>query len=604
MTNKRRKDEPALSDAQKAVVESTGTAILVTAGAGSGKTEVVARRVQNLLEDGTDVGGKVLALTFTVKAARELEERFNERLGALAQEVECDTIHGFAHRLIRTHGTHLGLPAEPDLLVRDDDRVELLQTAMLLDDLDATEAAALLRDLDLKRARGIESEEVQGWDRALQEAGALDYPALLARAIDLLRIASVRRQIRRLYRAVMIDEGQNLSRAQYSLILALAADSDTLAVPTMVVGDARQSIVSFAGADPGLMREFEESFNAEHHDLLVNYRTAREIARVTDAVASELHRTPVGQDTFAARGSVQFQAFASEVDEAEYIGRWIAALLDTGIEETALAPGEHGFTRPENVAVLCRTAAGLREVARALDAASIPFSLAYGQEDWLATLAGKVLLELVAILGAPAQRSSYRQLERLLGEPLESKDIQGVRVALGHSDNVLVRSVVAVTNLNDVSALTDAISNIEPPTDLGDVEAADWADDVRQISGAWSEFDDRTPRHQVNWTNFRLHCARAQSGAELRPGVRLLTIHKAQGKEFDAVAVIGLNEGQLPDFRARSIDEIRDELRVFYVAATRARRVLLLTRSQRRATRYGQRATEPSQFLRFVPFAD
>lgn len=94
-----------------------------------------------------------------------------------------------------------------------------------------------------------------------------------------------------------------------------------------------------------------------------------------------------------------------------------------------------------------------------------------------------------------------------------------------------------------------------------------------------------------------MFCARAQRGDDLSPGVRLLTVHKAQGREYAAVAIIGLNDGQFPDFRAKTDAALRDELRTFYVAITRPRRILLLTRPAMRDTRYGPRRTEPSRFL-------
>ena len=138
------------------------------------------------------------------------------------------------------------------------------------------------------------------------------------------------------------------------------------------------------------------------------------------------------------------------------------------------------------------------------------------------------------------------------------------------------------------------------PGDLQDAEVANWQADLLQFSNSWAQFDRVTARSDLNWVNFKLYCARAQRGEDLAPGVRLLTVHKSQGREYAAVAVIGLNDGQFPDFRATSDSALQDELRTFYVAVTRPRRVLSLTRPKVRETRYGPRATQPSRFLRLV----
>ncbi len=129
---------------------------------------------------------------------------------------------------------------------------------------------------------------------------------------------------------------------------------------------------------------------------------------------------------------------------------------------------------------------------------------------------------------------------------------------------------------------------------------ADWEADVRQLREAWDRFVAVTDRKEQTWGNFRIFVARIQRGDELAGGVRLLTIHKAQGREFRAVAVVGVNDGQIPDFRADSPEALAAEMRTFYVAVTRPARVLLLSRACLRATRFGNRRTAESRFLGWV----
>ena len=138
------------------------------------------------------------------------------------------------------------------------------------------------------------------------------------------------------------------------------------------------------------------------------------------------------------------------------------------------------------------------------------------------------------------------------------------------------------------------------PESARDEALAGWHADRRLIGDTWSEFTNLTPVAERSWTRFALHFDWVQRARDLGPGIRLITVHKAQGREFKAVAVVGMNDGQFPDFRATSDSARKAELQAFYVAATRASRVLQLTRALVRPTRYGDRFTEPSPYLELV----
>lgn len=594
-------NDPVLSTEQQSAVDSDAPALVVVASAGSGKTEVVARRIQRMLLANPDNGGRILALTYTVKAADELRGRLDARLGELARRVDSETIHGFAHNLLRTHGTRISLPLEPELLTRDEDRAELFRD-WLGDrgEREPEDVKRLLSDLDLARAKGVAADRLNEWEQALDDNGALDYPALLSKARELLGAGSVRRQIRRLYSSIVVDEAQNLTDAQYQLILALGADQGRVSIPMMLVGDDKQSIVSFAGADPHLIGSFESAFAAERHELRTNFRSATVLAAAANRVASGLGH-PVGEEVaFAAPGMITVDSASSEVAEGAAVGDWVRALLEDGIPGAALGDGENGALRPEDIAVLCRSAAGLRSIASTLDGLGIPFALSSTPNDWLTTSAAKVVLEVIALKGAPDHRSTYWEIGRLLGGSEGAESIDEVQTIVANSEDSLIRAVTEVLELTDVGDLVPFLQSMELPSGVADSEAANWQNDVLQFSNSWAQFDDFTARSDLTWANFKLHCARTQRGSDLAPGVRLLTVHKSQGREYAAVAVIGLNDGQFPDFRATSDSALRDELRTFYVAITRPRRVLLLTRPLVRDTRYGPRATEPSRFLSFV----
>ncbi|NYG55289.1 ATP-dependent helicase [Nocardioides perillae] len=594
-------NDPVLSAEQQAAVDSNARALVVVASAGSGKTEVVARRIQRLLLADPESSGRVLALTYTVKAADELRARLDSRLGALARRVDSETIHGFAHNLLRTHGTRIGLPLEPELLARDEDRVELFRS-WLRDhgEAEPEDLKGRLAGFDLARAKGERVAGLNDWLQALEDNGALDYPALLARATELLTVASARRQTRRLYTSVVVDEAQNLTRAQYDLLIELASDEGKIAVPMMLVGDDKQSIVSFAGADPRLIRAFTEAFAAERHELHTNFRSATALAAASSKVAAALGH-PAGEEAaFAAPGMIAVEAFATEADEGERVAAWVAGLLERGLPQEALGDDENHLLRAEEIAVLSRSAAGLRLVASALTARDIPFALSSTPNEWLTTMAGRIVLETVSLKAAPDHHSTYWEIGRLLGVDLAEESASAVRHAILGSEDKLIRATAGVVDLTDVSELVPFLQAVQVQTGLADAEAANWQTDVLQFATSWAQFDRLTGRSELTWANFKLHCSRAQRGDDLASGVRLLTVHKSQGREYAAVGVVGLNDGQFPDFRATTESALRDELRTFYVAITRPRRVLLLTRAKVRDTRYGPRATQPSRFLSLV----
>jgi DNA helicase-2/ATP-dependent DNA helicase PcrA len=247
--------QPLTAD-QQAAVDCRDRAILVSANAGCGKTEVVVRRVERLLAEAPDAAFRVLAVSYTVKAADEMDERFVLNLGDMRRRVDANTLHGFAHALLRQHGTQIGLPLEPEVLTRDEDRVELLSRWLQEDDRELQEEPGVaLRGLDLARARLLGDPGVADWSAALASVGALDYAAMLEKATELLALPSVRRQVSRLYQEIVVDEAQNLTPAQYRFLVA-AIGPPSGHMPTTMVGDGKQSIVGFAGADPALMERF------------------------------------------------------------------------------------------------------------------------------------------------------------------------------------------------------------------------------------------------------------------------------------------------------------------------------------------------------------
>lgn len=372
----------------------------------------------------------------------------------------------------------------------------------------------------------------------------------------------------------------------------------------MVVGDDKQSIVTFAGADPELIARFATDYGAARFELRQNFRSAQAIVAVGDAVASQLGQSAknvVRATTYAAPGRIEFLEAAHEPAEGHLIAEWVRGLLSDGLPSEALAPGESPVVRADEIAVLARSAAALRATQAALEAVGHKPALSSSPDDWLATLPGKVTFEIVALRSAAAHKSTHWQLGRLLGVDEEAvSDPDGVAETLMRHEDPGVRAVAPLCSIEGPAEFIAAAEELDPPDGLDSQLLPSWEADFRQLVDAWRAFVQQVDQVEQTWGNFRLHVSRLQRGDDLAPGVRLLTIHKAQGREYRAVAVVGVNDGQLPDFRATTNNDQIAELRTFYVAVTRASRVLLVTRALSRETRYGPRSTAPSPYLNYL----
>lgn len=584
-----------LDDDQSMAVAIDAQAILVTASAGSGKTEIVARRVERLLSETATPTARVLAVSYTVKAAEELRARFDRRLGDAARRVDTETLHGFAHDLIRKYGTWIGLPQEVGVVTRQEDRLELLDRWLRSEgrDLPEQELRDVLAQLDWASARRQPDARFQKeWSAALAESGVLDFAAMLERATDLLSTPNVHRQLGRLYAHVIVDEAQNLTQAQYELLQVLCGGPPEPVTPLMLVGDDKQSIVEFSGADPELLHRFSADYHATSIHLNRNYRSAEAIVRLGDRVAAELGSSASSSDVvYPAPGWIGTNESPDERAEGQAVAGWIESLLEQGLPGEAVAPGEDGSLVAEQIAVLGRSAASLRATEAALGMVEVEVATAVRLEDWVTSRPGQVAAELLGWRSAPSDAGGW-ELCRLLDADLDTVlDATTIAHLLAqYEDCEPLQVLLGAGTPADFTALLADIA----------IEGPNWDADRREIVRAWERFVLRTDVADRTWSGFRAFIARMQRGSDATPGVRLLTVHKAQGREYRAVAVVGLNEGQFPDFRAKSEKEHRSEVRAFYVAVTRPARALLLSRARQRDTRSGPWATEASEFLDFL----
>lgn len=581
-----------LSPEQRRAVDSLAAATVVIAPAGSGKTEVLAQRVERFLQRTLEDGYRVCALTYTVKAADELARRFDDRLGDLSRRVDADTFHGFALGLLRQYGSRIGVPSDVEVLARDEDRLELLQDWYSGQGIGRELTLKMLQETDVLRSRGESSPLANDLQDALSDRDALDFPAVFEKAVLLLKDPWVSRQVRTLYGLTVVDEAQNLTLMQFNFLVGLVGNPHDEGISVMLVGDTRQSIVGFAGADPRLLDRAREQFDAETIVLDRNYRSSAAIVRTANRVSLALDsQSKLSESSvFAAEGLVAYAEYASEEEEAASLVAQVRALLAGGIRQEYAVEGESKSVRPEDIAVLGRTASSLSPVAEALSGSGINFAMGSTQADWLASSQGRLLLAILEWKAAPGHHSAKRNLSRELGGvEFEGDD----EIFLARADVPYASAFSGVVTSDAPAVAMSAVAELE-------FDDPDWIADKRLITAAWTDFMQRTPERSRTFSAFFQSIGRVQRGDNLSEGVRLLTVHRAQGREFKVVFIVALNDGQLPDFRAQSRADLLAELRVFYVAVTRASRLLYLSRSRTRRTRFGLRRTDPSPFLRHV----
>ncbi len=563
-----------LSERQQQAVDSTDRALLVVAGAGSGKTEVVAHRLERLLSDSHAPDTRVLGLTYTLKASEELRERLESRLGILSKRVDTDTIHGFALGLLRSYGTQIGLPIDPEVVANDFDRETLASEMLGNMGRDSTLLAAreFLVSVDLLRAEENDSELVQRWRDSLSERGWLDFAGVLEAGTALIENPFLQRTLPIRYSDVVIDEAQNLTRAQFRFIRSLLGPTSAQRISVCVVGDERQSIFHFAGARPELLAEFAADYSARRIELDINFRSSSAIRKFASLIdTSAISASP---ESFAvAPGHVELHEAPDEQAEAGFVVQWLENCLTNGLSREWCLEIEDSGIEPEQCAVIARSGAALGRTAEMLTSRGIEYSIASSSEEWMASDEGRLVLNLLATFGSPEHSAPKLQLERSLRE----------------CEGSLARKIIACDPAQGVQAFIDTVVQLDG--------SDQWLSDSESLSRAWVQWRLTVHDTDVSFRAFANHLQRIRRMEPNSKGIRLLTVHRAQGREFKAVLIVGCNKGQFPDFRALTPTELTVERKTFYVAATRASRVLVLTRAKSRMTKFGPRPTVASEFL-------
>ncbi len=628
-----------LNDKQREAVTTTEGPVMIIAGPGSGKTRALTHRIAYLLAAGQAQPRDILALTFTNKAANEMQERVEALVGDDARGMWVGTFHSSFARLLRMEGDKIGYSEDFSIYDTTDSK-RLIRQQMKGRSLDTdvvkprsvqrmissakNEMIAPQEYADLARGdqQEIVAEVYPAYERALQQANALDFDDLLLKPIELFeQHEDVLEKYQRRWQYVHIDEYQDTNQAQYVLARTLSGRHKNLCV----VGDDAQSIYAFRGADITNILNFDNDYpDATTIRLERNYRSTENIIRLADSIIEE-NDDQIEKSLWTDNAEGEYVALMealSEKDEAQKIERRVRDLhLRDGME--------YG-----DFAVLYRTNAQSRAIEEALRKENVPYRVIGGTSFY----ERKEIKDVLAYLKLLVNPNDTASLQRVINYPTRGigdktqKRLQRYAQQQGLSLWQAVERVEEIETLGTraeraVGKFRRLIARCASKAGTGSVPADELARDLIQDAGLLSELrKEHTRENLQRWENVQelisalaeyvestedatistfLQEVALMTGQDEAEGgddkVTLMTLHAAKGTEFPVVFVAGLEEGLFPLEKAtQEKAELEEERRLFYVGVTRAEERLYLSWARSRY-RYGEQTSNTrSRFLEEV----
>ena len=641
-----------LNPQQRAAVIHQGAPLLVVAGAGSGKTRVLTRRIAYLLAERGVAPYEVLAITFTNKAAAEMKERVAELVGERAKSMWVSTFHSACVRILRQEASRLGY-SNSFTIYDSSDSLRLLTVIIREMNLDAKQYSAraihgiisaakneLIGPADYANKTTNYFEEIVAeifatYQKRLSAASAMDFDDLIGKTVDVLqRFPEARARYRSRFKHILVDEYQDTNHAQYILIRELVGvpgENFPLA-ELCVVGDADQSIYAFRGANIRNILAFEEDYpNARTVLLEQNYRSTQNILTAANAVIAN-NEGRKEKNLWSQEGegeSVTGYVAESDHDEAEFVISEIRRLRDIGA------------SNPGDTAIFYRTNAQSRIFEETFLRSAIPYKVVGGVrfyerkevKDFLGYL--RVLvnpedeISLRRIINTPKRGIGDRALD-VIDSHAKTKGISFWR-SLSDAKNAVgipSRSLVAINDfihlLDTLRTLVEAntkpsviaqavleqsgllaeLANSSDPQDEGRVE------NLQELVSVASEYEESEldVGEAISLSGFLEDVSLVADSDQIPDGedhggvVTMMTLHTAKGLEFPTVFLTGMEEGIFPHSRTLGDRaEIEEERRLAYVGLTRARKRLYLSRSEYRSSWGAPTYNPPSRFLAEIP---
>ena len=631
-----------LNAPQLAAVTLPPAHALILAGAGSGKTRVLTTRIAWLISTGQVSPPGVLAVTFTNKAAREMQTRLAGMLPINVRGMWIGTFHGLCNRLLRAHYRDAGLPQLFQILDSGDQQasVKRLLKSLNVDD-EKFPPRELCHFINAQKEQGLRAAAVEAWDdwarkrvglyeayeAQCQREGVVDFAELLLRSYELLeRNEPLRRHYQERFRHILVDEFQDTNKLQYRWLKLLAGGGAHL----FCVGDDDQSIYAFRGADVGNMADFEREFKVGNMIRLEqNYRSHGNILDAANAIIKN-NPSRLGKNLWTEAGSgepIRIYESYSDGDEA----RWIV--------EEVKALSRDGHMRAE-IALLYRSNAQSRALEHALFNAGLPYRV-YGGLRFFERAEIKHALAYLRLIANTEDDTAFARAVNFPARGIGARSLENLQDAARAAQSSLHAAIPQVAGAGGVK-LAGFARLIVTLRDAAQLPLPELVDHVVELSGLRAHYQNEkegqerlanldelinaaasfvaeegqpnqdgeiTGEFGNDLSSFLAHAsleAGEHQAGEGDDALQLMTVHSAKGLEFNVVFISGLEDGLFP--HENSLSETRDgksgleeERRLMYVAVTRARQRLYLSFAQTRMLHGQTRYNLPSRFLDEVP---
>jgi len=617
-------NEIQFSPSQKMIVEKTQGAMSVIASAGSGKTRVLTGRVRYLLEN---IPGsyKILALTFTNKAAEEMKDRLGS-VSNINERVFIGTIHSFCLSIIREKGNLIGFNEMPHIFEKENDRLEVVKEVFLRNELlthyyeqlNSQEQRTLLyKALDYinNRKRTLQLIEpvseielsllFDDYNRFLVEQNAIDYDDIIILAY---RIFTERPKIaelyRKIYQYICVDEAQDLNFAQYQFLKILCGTDHR---NILMVGDDKQAIFGFNGSDKKYFSEiFVYDFNAEKIELTENYRNSKAVIRI----ANTIYPNSINEQNAVYEGIFEKYAAENEKDEVRYIIKKIMYYLnDATTDEKAQIEGDISL---DKMCVIARNKYVFKQLENELISQNLPFFYKKGSDTVLFESDEMRIFELgVRIILNPSDKLHLREVHSILNDTkLTSFDFDKTKKYLADYSPVfslIVESWLSVEknrkNLREaLEIIQNGLNDIKIKNNENSLELI--YQETSQAKEFWKKYSTSVPVDSISIQGFFSQVALGMVIIKNKKetGVTLATVHSVKGLEYDIAFVIGLNEGTFPDYRALKANkkQMEEEKNLTNVALTRAKRFLHISYPKLKFMPWDQNNPYPQRPSRFL----